>query len=313
MNQRNAKSKSDIMTSAPIIASLPQILQPYAKLARLDRPIGTWLLLIPCWWGLTLAWIGHPALPLPSGWYIALFALGAIVMRGAGCVWNDITDREFDAKVARTAMRPIPAGEVSVKQAIAFMGILALLGLFVLLQFNLETQVIGTSALILVVAYPFMKRVTYWPQAWLGLTFNWGILVGWSAMQPGLALPALALYGAGFFWTLGYDTIYAHQDKEDDAMIGVKSTALRLGDNTRVWLWIFYLCAVTLIAAAALLVNVHWAFWPIFALAVLHAVRQIIRVDFDDPASCLSHFKSNRDFGLLIFAAFLAGGWPSGI
>lgn len=311
MTQRNAKSKSDIVDDSPILAGLPVVARPYARLARLDRPIGTWLLLIPCWWGLALAWNGHPALPLPSGLYIALFAIGAIVMRGAGCVWNDITDRDFDAKVARTATRPIPSGEVSVKQAIAFMILLALIGLVILLQFNTETQIIGVSALALVAVYPFMKRITYWPQAWLGLTFNWGTLVGWSAMKPGLAIPALTLYAAGLFWTLGYDTIYAHQDKEDDAMIGVKSTALRLGENTRIWLSIFYLCATILIAASSLFIGVGWGFWILYGLATIHAVRQIILVDLDDPANCLHHFKSNRDFGLLIFAAFLAGGVTS--
>ncbi len=305
----NGKDASDIREDSPILRQLPQSFRPYARLARLDRPIGTWLLLIPCWWGLALAWTGHPALPLPSGWYIILFGLGALVMRGAGCTWNDITDRDYDGKVARTALRPIPAGEVSVKQAIAFAVAQCLIGFVILIQFNFETILVGVASLLLVAAYPFMKRVTYWPQAWLGLTFNWGALVGWSSMQPGIAWPAIALYAAGFFWTLGYDTIYAHQDKEDDALIGVKSTALRFGDATGPWLVAFYTLTIILLGAAGWLVNTGWGFWPVLAIGAAHLVRQIMKVQIDDPQNCLHHFKSNRDFALIIFAGFIIGGW----
>ncbi len=305
------RDASDIVADSPVLTASPAWFRPYARLARLDRPIGTWLLLLPCWWGLALAWIGHPALPLPSGWFIILFGIGAVVMRGAGCVWNDIADRDFDAKVARTATRPIPAGEVSVKQALAFAVALSLIGLVVLLQFNWQTILIGVASLSLVAAYPFMKRFTYWPQAWLGLTFNWGALVGWSSMKPGLEAPALILYAAGFFWTLGYDTIYAHQDKEDDALIGVKSTALRLGDGTRGWLWGFYGVTIALIGLAGLLAQAGWAFWPVLAVGAAHLVRQIRTVRIDDAADCLKHFKSNRDFGLIVFAALIAGGWTT--
>jgi 4-hydroxybenzoate polyprenyltransferase len=303
---------SDIVQDSPVLRALPEPLRPYARLARLDRAIGTWLLLLPCWWGLSLAWIGHPALPLPSPWYFLLFGIGALVMRGAGCTWNDITDRDYDGKVARTATRPIPAGEISVKMAVLFMVALALVGLLILLQFNWETVIVGIASLLLVAAYPFMKRITYWPQAWLGLTFNWGALVGWSSMQPGIAAPALVLYAAGFFWTLGYDTIYAHQDKEDDALIGVKSTALKFGDGTRKWLWGFYAIAILLIGTAGWLASAGWAFWPLLAIAAAHLVRQILTVKLNDPANCLAHFKSNRDFGLIILAAIVAGGITTG-
>lgn len=309
MTEQKDKDMSDIVSDSPFLQGLPPFFRPYARLARMDRPIGTWLLLLPTWWGLSLGWVGHPALPIPSGWYVLLFAIGAFVMRSAGCVWNDISDRKYDAKVARTATRPIPAGEVSVRSAVLFMGALGLIGLAVLLQFNMETVYVGVASLVLVVCYPFMKRITYWPQAWLGLTFNWGILVGWSSMQVGLHPPALVLYAAGFFWTLGYDTIYAHQDKEDDALIGVKSTALRLGANTPQWLWGFYGLTIGLIGLAGWMIQIGWGFWPVLAVGAAHLVRQILTVRLDDPRNCLKHFKSNRDFGLIVLAAFIAGGW----
>ncbi len=309
MSKRQDAEASDIVDDSPLLQGLPGFVRPYARLARLDRPIGTWLLLLPCWWGLALGWIGHPALPLPSGWYMLLFAVGALVMRSAGCTWNDISDRKYDGQVARTATRPIPAGEVSVPMALLFAVGLSFTGLAVLLQFNLPTVYVGMASLLLVAAYPFMKRITYWPQAWLGLTFNWGILVGWSSMQQGLHAPALTLYAAGFFWTLGYDTIYAHQDKADDMLIGVKSTALRLGDSTPQWLWGFYGLTVVLIGAAGWLADVGWAFWPVLVVGAAHLIRQILQVRIDDPESCKKHFKSNRDFGLIVFFALLAGGW----
>ena len=192
----------------------------YLKLARLDRPIGTWLLLWPCLWSIALASPANTATPPYD--LLLLFALGAMVMRGAGCTYNDIVDRDFDAKVTRTALRPIPAGDVTIRQAWLFLGLQLLIGLVILLQFNLVTVGLGLASVLLVVTYPFMKRITYWPQAWLGLTFNWGALMGWTAVTGSLGWPAVALYAAGFCWTLGYDTIYAHQDKEDDALIGVK-------------------------------------------------------------------------------------------
>ncbi len=295
---------------------LPQPLKPYGLLARLDRPIGTWLLLLPCWWGLTLAWVDfntngtgpHPALPFPPLTFLLLFTVGSLVMRGAGCTWNDITDRDFDGKVARTALRPIPAGDVSLRQAYTFLVLQLFTGLVILLQFNPTTILIGASALVLVAAYPFMKRITYWPQAWLGLTFNWGILVGWSSLHAGVAPQALVLYAAGIFWTLGYDTIYAHQDKEDDALIGVKSTALRLGDASRLWIGGFYTATIVLIGVAGYMANLGLGFWVGLAIAAGHLAWQVRSADFADPSVCIRLFKSNRDFGFIVVAALIAGG-----
>ena len=303
------KEAIDIPKTSWVTELLPKSLQPYALLARMDRPIGTWLLLLPCWWGLALATTDHPALPLPSPWYLILFALGAFIMRGAGCTWNDITDRDFDGQVARTATRPIPSGDVSVKQALAFMILQLALGLLILWQFNDFTKIVGASALILVFTYPFMKRITYWPQAWLGLTFNWGALVGWAAMKESLDPAVLLLYAAGFFWTLGYDTIYAHQDKEDDALIGVKSTALRLGDATPAWCVGFYGLTSLLIGLAAWQAETGFWFWPFLLAGMIQLAWQVKKLNVNDGALCLKLFKSNRDFGLIIFAGLVVGGF----
>ena len=211
---------------------VPARLRPYAELARLDRPIGGWLLFWPCLWGLALA--AAPQNIYPPFHLIGLFLVGAFVMRGAGCTFNDIADRHIDAQVARTAGRPLPSGRVSVVAAWGFLLAQALIGLVVLLQFNVTTIFIGVLSLVPVAIYPFMKRITYWPQLFLGLAFNWGALVGYTSLTGQLHLPAGALYAAGIFWTLGYDTIYAHQDREDDALVGVKSSALKLGENTRI-------------------------------------------------------------------------------
>jgi len=278
------------------IYALPASLQPYAKLARLDRPIGTWLLLLPTYWGLAAANAASPAsniLDLTNLYYAILFGVGALVMRGAGCTWNDITDQDFDKQVARTADRPLPAGDVSTKQALVFLILQCLIGLGILLQFNLPTQIVGASALFLVIAYPFMKRITYWPQAWLGLTFNWGILVGWTSIMGDLHPAAFTLYAAGIFWTLGYDTIYAHQDKEDDAMVGVKSTALKLGKHTKTALIFFYALTTGLIGATA---------------SGLQLVWQILRLEIDNPDQCLRLFKSNKYFGFIILTGFIVSG-----
>jgi 4-hydroxybenzoate polyprenyltransferase len=281
---------------------IPPPARPYLRLMRLDRPIGTWLLLFPCWWSAALAADGWPD-PL----LMALFAVGAVVMRGAGCTVNDIADHEFDAQVARTRTRPIPSGAVSVRQAAAFLALQLAVGLLVLVQLNLFAMVVGAASLLLVFPYPFMKRITWWPQAWLGLTFNWGALLGWAAVRGDIGAPALLLYAAGLFWTLGYDTIYAHQDKDDDALIGVKSTALRLGDATPGWLAAFYGAALALIAAAGWFAGLGWPFWPLLAVAGLQLAWQVKAVDIDDPADCLAKFKSNRGFGWLLLAAVIAG------
>ena len=228
--------------------ALPRALRPYARLMRLERPIGWWLLLLPCWWGLALGQIASGG-GLPSPWFVLLFLIGAIIMRGAGCTLNDIADRDFDGRVERTKLRPIPSGQVSVAQAFVFLILLCLLGLAVLLQFNWFTVFTGAASLVIVAVYPFMKRITYWPQAVLGLAFNWGALVGWTAVHGSLSLAPLLLYAGGIAWTLAYDTIYAHQDKEDDALIGLKSTALKFGENTIWWLGLFFFLALALIDA----------------------------------------------------------------
>ncbi|MEQ8603024.1 MAG: 4-hydroxybenzoate octaprenyltransferase [Marivibrio sp.] len=304
----NSIDPSDIARDDWVERRLPAGAQPYARLARLDRPIGTWLLLLPCWWGLGFAIAAGGVEPAPIHlWYAVLFAVGALVMRGAGCTWNDIVDRDIDGKVARTATRPIPSGAVSTKQALAFLVALCLIGLGVLVQFNMTAIWVGIAALALVCCYPFMKRITYFPQAWLGLTFNWGVNVAWTAVTGELHPLQLVLYAAGFFWTMGYDTIYAHQDKEDDALIGVKSTALKFGDGTRPWIAGFYLALVGLLIAAALLGGLGWGVWPFLALAFAHLAWQVKTVDFDDVKNCLKHFRGNRDFGLLVAAAMAAG------
>lgn len=312
----------DVQADAPDIARdnwvdrlLPGPARPYARLARLDRPIGTWLLLLPCWWGLALA-LGTSATRDQYLYALLLAAccgIGALVMRGAGCTWNDITDRDFDARVARTATRPIPAGEVTVPQAFAFILVQALIGLAVLTPFPMEAAVTAIASLLLVAIYPFMKRITYFPQAWLGLTFNWGIWVAWAALRPtellaGEILPPLMLYAAGVCWTLGYDTIYAHQDKEDDILIGVKSTALKFGDRSRFWIGFFYLLTVLLIGGAVQSMGLGWLVWVGLAAATLHLFWQVRTIDFDDAKDCMRFFKSNRDAGLIVTVAILLGG-----
>ncbi len=280
----------------------PATIRPYLRLARVDRPIGTWLLLLPCWWSVALASPSWPSLSL-----LVLFAIGALVMRGAGCTLNDIADRNFDGRVARTASRPIPSGAVSVRQALAFLVLLSLIGLLVLLQFNIFAVGVGVASLVLVAIYPFTKRVTHWPQAVLGLTFNWGALLGWAAVRGDLGWPALALYGAGIFWTLGYDTIYAHQDKEDDALLGVKSTALLLGGATRPWLSGFYGMAATLLGVTGYIAGLAWPFFAFLLLATAHLWWQTATVKINEPKDCLAKFKSNREFGILVFLGIVAG------
>jgi 4-hydroxybenzoate polyprenyltransferase len=283
---------------------LPTGVQPYAQLMRLDRPMPMWLLLLPCWWGLLLAQIVAGG-GMPNLWYAVLFVIGAIVMRGAGCTVNDIADRNFDAQVARTKQRPIPSGRVSVKQAFVFLAVQCLVGLLILVQFNTYTIVLGISSLAIVAIYPFMKRITYWPQFVLGLAFNWGALVGWSAVHGALSWPPFILYAGGVFWTLAYDTIYAHQDKEDDILIGVKSTALHFGASTRYWLIGFFAASLIAIDVSLWLVQGSFIAHIGVAMAAVHAVWQIKRFDADDPALCLTLFKSNRIFGLLITAFLL--------
>lgn len=283
------------------VERLPAWLRPYAVLARWDRPIGTWLLLLPCWWSSALA-PGGPHLGL-----LALFALGAIAMRGAGCTVNDLADRRLDARVERTRHRPLASGELGLRQALSFVALQMLIGLLVLAALHPVAIAIALASLPLIVIYPFMKRITWWPQAFLGITFNWGALVGWPAVTGELAVAVLALYAAGFFWTLGYDTIYAHQDKADDALVGVKSSARRLGAATPRWLWVFYGLATALFALAGALAGLGPGFYALLVLVAVHFGWQIRTLDLDDPRSCLARFRSNRDAGLLVFAAVLAG------
>jgi 4-hydroxybenzoate polyprenyltransferase len=283
----------------------PAFARPYLQLMRADRPIGTWLLLWPCWWSAPLAWIAAGR-TRPDLWLLVLFAVGAAVMRGAGCTYNDIIDRDYDAQVARTRGRPIPSGQVSPFAAAVFMVALCLIGLAVLLQFNLFAIGIGILSLAIVAFYPFMKRITHWPQSVLGLAFSWGALMGWAAIFGRLDWPALALYGAAIAWTVGYDTIYAHQDKEDDAIIGLKSTALRFGASTRPWLALFYALAAALLGLAGYGAGAGWPFYLGLVLASLQLTWQVATLDVDDPANCLQRFRSNRDFGALVFAALLA-------
>lgn len=283
------------------IERLPSRWRDFALLARWDRPVGTWLLLLPCWWGLALAD------ELPSHWLMLLFAVGAVAMRGAGCTVNDLADRDFDRRVARTRNRPLAAGRLAARAALAFIAGQALVGALVLLGLHPVAAAVALLSLPLVVAYPFMKRITYWPQAFLGLTFNWGALVGYAAATGGLDARALLLYAAGFCWTLGYDTLYAHQDKEDDALIGVKSTALLLAERTPAWVAGFYGATLLLLAAAALLAGKGWAFWAALPLVGWLLLRQVQDLRLDEPADCLARFRSNRDVGLAVAAALALG------
>jgi 4-hydroxybenzoate polyprenyltransferase len=282
----------------------PSWSRPYLRLSRLDRPIGSWLLLMPCWWSAALAAGvigGIDQLPI----IIALFFVGAFAMRGAGCTWNDITDRDLDALVERTRSRPIPAGQVSVAQAAAFLVVQALIGLAVLLQFNRFAIVTGIASLVIVAIYPFMKRITWWPQIVLGLAFSWGALMGFAVTLGRIDAAALMLYAGSIAWVIGYDTIYAHQDAEDDALIGIKSTALLFGARTRPALAVFYTLAVVLIGAALALAGAGLPAWLGLAAFAAHLAWQIRRLQIGDPALCLRIFKSNRDAGLLLFAGLL--------
>jgi 4-hydroxybenzoate polyprenyltransferase len=280
---------------------LPQALRPYARLARLERPIGWWLLLLPGWWGIGLAQLSKGG-GLPDLKLLGLFLLGAIIMRGAGCTLNDIVDREYDAQVMRTKSRPIPSGQVSVTAAVLFLLALLGAGLVILLQLNDLSIKLGAASLVLVAIYPFMKRLTYWPQLFLGLAFNWGALLGFAAVTGQITIEAFCLYLGGVFWTLAYDTIYAHQDKEDDALIGVKSTALKFGATTRPWVAAFFLLSLALIDLAGVLAGANVIFHLAVVAAAVHAAWQLSQLNIDDPDNCLKLFRSNRDFGLIIFA-----------
>lgn len=292
----------DISTGDWIDRRLPAFFRPYARLMRLDRPIGTWLLLWPCLWSLALASDGVPNL-----WFCCLFVVGSVVMRGAGCVLNDLYDRNLDGKVTRTQTRPLVNGQLSIRQALLFTALLFVLGFMILIQFNSFTVWLGIGSLPLVAFYPLAKRVTWWPQFVLGLAFNWGALTGWAAQTGSLGWPASFLYVGGVFWTLGYDTIYAHQDKQDDRLVGIKSLALYLGDRSRPFLASFYALFLLLTALAAVMAGVGPVFYYIYPAALAHMVWQLASWRMDDPANCLARFRSNRDLGLIVFLAILAG------
>jgi len=282
----------------------PSWSRPYLRLARLDRPIGSWLLLMPCWWSAALSTgVAHRLDRLPLD--VLLFFIGAFAMRGAGCTWNDITDRDLDARVERTRSRPIPAGQVSVKAALAFLVAQALVGLVVLLQFNRFAVATGIASLVIVAIYPFMKRITWWPQIVLGLAFSWGALMGFAATFGRLDATPLVLYAGSICWVIAYDTIYAHQDTEDDALIGIKSTARLFAERTHEALVIFYGLAVLLIGVAFALAGSGIAAWIGLALFAVQLGWQVRRLKINDPALCLRLFKSNREAGLILFAGLV--------
>ncbi|EHK53792.1 4-hydroxybenzoate octaprenyltransferase [Allomesorhizobium alhagi] len=297
-----------------VYRALPRKLWPYAQLARWDRRIGWQLLMWPCWWSAALAASAY-ARPgdsfwslIPQPWHLALFFIGAVAMRGAGCTYNDIVDEKIDEKVDRTRSRPLPSGQVTRKQAWAFLVLQALAGLLVLVQFNSFAILLGIGSLAVVAIYPFMKRFTYWPQFVLGLAFSWGALMGWAAEFADLARPAILLYFGSIFWVIGYDTIYAHQDKEDDALIGVKSTARLFGDSTKSWLIGLYGGALILMASAFSAAEVPMPAMAGLVAAGAHMARQIFVLDIDNPDQCVRLFRSNNTVGWLIFLGLVAGG-----
>lgn len=290
----------------------PAWTRPYLRLSRADRPIGTWLLLLPCWWGVALAAATHGPRWFDL-WIVLGCAIGAFLMRGAGCTWNDITDRDIDGKVARTRSRPIPSGQVTVKRALLWAVVQCLISFCILITFNLTAIALGVLALAPVAIYPFAKRFTWWPQVFLGVAFNWGALLAWAAHTGSVGWVPILLYLSGIAWTLFYDTIYAHQDSEDDALIGVKSTARLFADNSPKWLRFFLVLTVLLMGAAVIMALAPTANVLGLVLALggvwgfgWHMAWQLGRLDITDPANCLRIFRSNRDAGLipaLFFAA----------
>ncbi|HZB70372.1 MAG TPA: 4-hydroxybenzoate octaprenyltransferase [Sphingomicrobium sp.] len=287
------------------IGALPQRLRPFASLMRLDRPIGSWLLYWPCAWGVALAGVR-------GRWDLFLWlALGAFAMRSAGCVYNDIVDRELDRRVERTRLRPLASRRVSVNAAWALVIVLCLVGLAVLLQLGRTAQLVALGSIALVAAYPFMKRLTWWPQAWLGLVFSWGALVGWPAVTGEVGVPAMWLYAGSVAWVIGYDTLYAIQDVEDDALVGVKSSARRLGDQAPIGIAIFYALAVILWGAAIWSVRPDWLALLALLPAAIHLANQALRADPKDGDGALRLFRSNRTCGLLVFLGLLAVGLAS--
>jgi len=285
----------------------PRVVRPYLRLARIDRPIGWWLLLLPCWWSVALA--GHVAGDaVPDVLHLVLFLIGAVAMRGAGSTYNDLVDRDLDQKVERTRSRPLPSGQVHVRGAVVFIALQCLIGLAVLISFNPFTVILGFASLLPVVMYPFMKRITSWPQAVLGLAFSWGALMGWAAEFGSLSFAPIALYVGAMFWTMGYDTIYAVQDIEDDAIAGIRSTARLFGVKTRQAVFIFYALAVLAIATSFVMAGMGVTGLIGLAAFATHLVWQVMRIDLADGRKALTLFRSNRDAGLILFAAIAADG-----
>lgn len=320
IQSRGARGRvADAPSGHWVYRALPRALWPYAQLARWDRPIGWQLLLWPCWWSAALAAAAAPQLRgsvaahLPSLWHLALFLVGAVAMRGAGSTYNDIVDTGIDEAVERTRSRPLPSGQVRRREAWAFLVAQALAGLAVLVQFNRFTILLGLLSLGVVAAYPFMKRITDWPQLVLGFAFSWGALMGWAALFGRLDGPALALYAGSVLWVIGYDTIYAHQDRQDDALAGVRSTALLFGENTKPWLVGLYGGALLLFALAFAAARVPLPALAGLAAAGIHMGRQIAVLRIDDPKQCLALFKSNNRVGWLVFAGLVAGGLWAGL
>ena len=289
----------------------PMASRPFLRLSRADRPIGTWLLLLPCWWGLSLAMIYDQTVTWHDAWIAVSCAIGAWLMRGAGCTWNDISDRHYDGQVERTRSRPIPSGQISVPKAVIWMCIQAFIAFSILLTYHVNAIFLGIMALVPVAIYPFAKRFTWWPQVFLGLAFNWGALLAWTAHTGSLIAPAIALYMAGIAWTLFYDTIYANQDTEDDALIGVKSTARLFGTNTTPWLWRFLIATILLMAISTTLTALPQASTLALLLVLAgscfmgwHMARQLHRLDINDPKICLLLFRENRTTGMIPLVFF---------
>lgn len=299
------KKKNEQQKPSWVDTYLPQKIRPYAHLARLDKPIGTWLLAWPCMWSIALA---APPGSLPDVKMMTLFGCGALLLRGAGCTVNDLLDRDIDTKVERTRSRPVASGVLTPFQGLTFLGFQLLLGLGILLQLNNYSRILGASSLLLVFSYPLMKRFTFWPQAFLGLTFNWGALLGWAAIKGSIDLAVvLPLYASGVFWTLVYDTIYAHQDKEDDLKVGVKSTALRFGDSTKEWISGFGLACISSLALSGINADIGWPYYAFLTAASGQLAWQIWTVDLSSRADCNRKFVSNKWFGAFIFGGILFG------
>lgn len=296
-------SRNSIMQK--LVSMAPTELQPYLCLMRLDKPIGTWLLLTPSWWSIAMS--TYPG-NFPDLYFLTLFGVGAVLIRGAGCTTNDLWDRGFDAKVERTKNRPLVSGEINSLQALMFLGTQLSLALIVLLQLNLYSIVLGVCSVPLIVAYPLMKRITYWPQLFLGVTFNWGILMGWSAIRGACDWSVvLPLYAAGICWTLIYDTIYAHQDRDDDIAIKLKSTAIKFGDDTGKWLLGFSAAMVTFLSISGINCNQTWPYYTAVGITAFHLLSQVSTLNINDSEDCWNKFQSNKKIGLLLFCGIVAG------